>query len=419
MPRRSAAVLLVLAAFLILSRARLWTRHAPNFDFANFALGVVRFAPQDHQPHPPGYPGVILLARAFHLLGPSPVQALHLVALAGSLLAVLGAYLFARRQWGETAGLGAALLLAVQPVFWYSGLTSPTRVFLAAGVTWLFYLLPSPRLFPGALALLAGFRPELPFLFLLPLLVTNRRRALRTALLAFVLALPWLLWLAWSFGSLSRLLYVYYHYFLHHTSNTSLLLGAPAPAWQSMLRDALLWNGPTALLALAARSPRPALWAYLAPALVIQLAFHLAPDAPDHTLGTITAFCLLAAPLSLRIVIPASLLLLSFSFAPPGRLHPDLDILSVRSFAASQRPIARTISRLRAALQPGDAIVVLPESPVSHRLLGPEFPDTPIYLLDPAAPALLHRYGQTPLPSPAPDLSPYRRVLRLSGRPLG
>lgn len=410
MPRRSAAVLLSLAAFLVLSRALLWASHAPNFDFANFALGVVRFAPQDHQPHPPGYPGVILLARAFHLLGAGPVRALHLVSLAGSLLAVVGAYLFARRQWGETAGLGAALLLAVQPVFWYSGLTSPTRVFLAAGVAWLFYLLPNTRLFPIALAVFAGFRPELPFLFVLPLLVTGGRRALRTALLALLLSLTWLLWLAYSFGSLSRLLFVYYHYFLHHTSNTSALLGAPAPAWQSMLRDALLWNGPVALLALAARSPRPALWAYLAPALVIQLALHLAPDAPDHSLGTITAFCLLAASLRPRLLIPTALLLLSLSFAPPGRLHPGLDILSVRSFAASQRPVARTIARLRSSVQPGDAIVVLPGSPVSHRLLGPEFPDIPIYFLDPAAPALLHLRRQVPLPTSTPDLSRYRRL---------
>ena len=414
MPRRSAAALFLLAVFVITSRALLWTSHAPNFDFANFALGVVRFAPEDHQPHPPGYPGVILLARAFAALGASPIRALHLTALTGSLLALLGAYFLGRRLAGESAGLWSALLLTVQPVFFYSALTSPTRVFIAAGVTWLFYLLlklpSSPWLFSVVLALTAGFRPELPFLFAMPFLVTAHHA--RAALLALLLSLPWLVWLSWSYGSPNRLIFVYYHYFLHHTSNTSPFLGAPTDAWHAMLRGAVLWNGPLALLALLSRSRLPLPFVlYLLPALTIQFLFHLAPDAPDHTLGTIALLAVVAgASTRAYFALPASALFLALSFAPPNRLPPDLDILSVRSFAASQHPIAQAISNLRASVQPNDAIVVLPNSPVSHRLLGPEFPDVPIYLLDPASPALLHHYRQTPLPNATPDLSRYRQV---------
>lgn len=432
MSRRSAAALLLLAVFVISSRALLWTPHAPNFDFANFALGVVRFAPEDHQPHPPGYPGVILLARAFTALGVSSIRALHWTALTGSLLALLGAYLLGRRLAGESAGLRSAglwsaglwsaLLLTVQPVFFYSGLTSPTRVFLAAGVSWLLYLLlelPSSLWITSvALALTAGFRPELPFLFAIPFLVAARRARipwptiLRASLLTGLLSLPWLVWLSWSYGSPFRLAFIYYHYFLHHTSNTSPFLGAPSGAWPAMLRGALLWNGPIALLVLLNRSRLPLLFAlYLLPALTIQLLFHLAPDAPDHTLGTIALLAVLAgASTRLYLAVPASALFLALSFAPPSLLPPDLDILSVRSFTASQRPIAQAISNLRASVQPNDAIVVLPSSPVSHRVLGPEFPDLPIYLLDPASPALLHHYRQTPLPNATPDLSRYRQV---------
>ncbi len=421
MSRRSAAALLLLAIFVLSSRALLGTRHAPNFDFANFALGVVRFAPEDHQPHPPGYPGVILLARVFAALGASPVRALHFTALTGSLLALLGAYLLGRRLAGESAGLWSALLLTVQPVFFYSGLTSPTRVFLAAGVTWLFYLLlelPSSLwLTSVVLALTAGFRPELPFLFAAPFLVAARRAGLpwatilRASLLTLLLALPWLAWLCWSYGSPYRLAFVYYHYFLHHTSNTSPFLGAPTGAWQAMLRGAVLWNGPLALLVLLQRSRLPLLFAlYLLPALTIQLLFHLAPDAPDHTLGTIALFAVLAGASARAYLAACASLFLALSFAPPRLLPPDLDILSIRSFTASQRPIAQAISNLRASVQPNDTIVVLPNSPVSHRLLGPEFPDVPIYLLDPASPAVLHHYRQRPLPNASPDLSRYRQV---------
>jgi 4-amino-4-deoxy-L-arabinose transferase-like glycosyltransferase len=414
--------LLLLAVFVISSRALLWTPHAPNFDFANFALGVVRFAPEDHQPHPPGYPGVILLARAFAALGASPIRALHLTALTGSILALFGAYLLGRRLAGESAGLWSALLLTMQPVFFYSALTSPTRVFLAAGVTWFFYLLlelPSSLwLTSVALALTAGFRPELPFLLAVPFLVAARRAQipwptiLRAALLTLLLSLPWLLWLSWSYGSPYRLIFVYYHYFLHHTGNTSPLLGAPTGAWQAMLRGAGLWNGPLALLAILSRSRLTLPFAlYLLPALTIQLLFHLAPDAPDHTLGTLALLAVLAgASTRPYLAVPAAALFLAVSFAPPNLLPPDLDILSVRSFTASQSPIAQAIANLRASVQPNDAIVVLPNSPVSHRLLGPEFPDIPIYLLDPSSPALLHHYRQTPLLNATPDVSRYRQV---------
>lgn len=419
MDRRSAAALLLLAAFLIFTRARVWTTHAPNFDFANFTLAVARFAPQDHQPHPPGYPGVILVARLFAAAGVRPVLALHLTALLGSLIAVLGVYLLGRRLGGETAGLWAAALLAFQPVFWYSGVTSPVRVFLAAGVAWLFYCVDSVRVFPVAAAVVAGFRPELPLLFAAPFLITCRRagvpwtRVARAAAAALVLALPWLLWLAASFGSLPRLLYVYYHYFLHHTSNTSALLGAPAPAWQAMLRDTLLWNGPVALLAIWGRTRLPAgALAFLVPALAIQAFFHLAPDAPDHTLGTITCLTLAAALAPVWARAAVVVLCLGVSLAPPGRLIPSLDILSVRSFAAGQRPVAYAIRSLRASRPgPSDAIVVRPDSPISHRILGPEFPETPIYLLDTTTPAVLHRFRQSPLASASPDLSGYRRIL--------
>jgi hypothetical protein len=417
MPRR-VVVLLLLAVFVLVSRAWFWTSYSPNFDFANFTLGVIRFAPQDHQPHPPGYPGVVLLAKLLAAAGLTPVRALQWTALLGALAALAGTYLAGRRLAGEAAGLWGAALLAVQPVFWYSGVTSPTRVFLAAGVAWLVYLLPSLRWFPVGAALLAGFRPELPLLFAAPFVISRRRAAVpwprifRALVVALVLSLPWVAWLAVCFGSLPRLLYVYYHYFHHHVSTTSALLGAPPAAWQAMLRDTLLWNGPLAFLALARRTRPPApVLAYLLPALAIQLFVHLAPDAPDHTLGTIAAFAILAGsaePGWLRAA--ACPLFLALSLAPPGRLPAGLDILSMRSFSVAQRPAALAIRSLRNSVQPGEAILVQPGSRVPYRVLGPEFPGVPIYYMDPASPAVLYHYRQTPVPGPAPDLSGYRRL---------
>ncbi|HYM10579.1 MAG TPA: hypothetical protein VEU62_07600, partial [Bryobacterales bacterium] len=130
-------LLLLLVAFLAASRTIFWTAHPPNFDFANFALGVYRFAPIDHQPQPPGYPLVILLGKAFAALGLSAVRALQLTALAGGMAAILGAYHLGRQLSGELGGLLASFLLAIDPVCWYSGVSSPVRIYLAAGVCWL------------------------------------------------------------------------------------------------------------------------------------------------------------------------------------------------------------------------------------------------------------------------------------------
>src|SRR5439155_7176775 len=57
-----------------------------DLDSINFALGMRHFDVAAHQPHPPGYPLFIVLAKAVHLVVPSEANALSLVSIvAGSL----------------------------------------------------------------------------------------------------------------------------------------------------------------------------------------------------------------------------------------------------------------------------------------------------------------------------------------------
>jgi len=118
---RSAGVLAV--AFFLL--------HVPflpsspeDLDSINFALGVRDFDVTQHQPHPPGYPLYIAVAKLTHLLVSNEARALALLsALCGALAVVALARWFQRI---EPAGLGSdwvpigVALTAATPLFWFT-----------------------------------------------------------------------------------------------------------------------------------------------------------------------------------------------------------------------------------------------------------------------------------------------------------
>lgn len=103
--------------------------HAPfvpvsleDLDSMNFALGVRHFDVAQHQPHPPGYPVFILLAKVASLVVPTEVRALGVISLLGGAAAAAAAVaLFAawtgrsERPW---LPVGAAVVTATAPLFW-------------------------------------------------------------------------------------------------------------------------------------------------------------------------------------------------------------------------------------------------------------------------------------------------------------
>src|SRR4029077_7940703 len=71
-----------------------------DLDSINFALGVRHFDVAEHQPHPPGYPLFILIARGARLLIPSEASALAVVSIVAGTLGVFAiAALFRRLEW--------------------------------------------------------------------------------------------------------------------------------------------------------------------------------------------------------------------------------------------------------------------------------------------------------------------------------
>jgi hypothetical protein len=95
-----------------------------DLDSINFALGVRQFDVARHQPHPPGYPVFILIAKAVHAAVPSEAAALALVSAASGALGVLSiAWLFRRIDGRSTPidwPLAAVLAAATTPLYWFT-----------------------------------------------------------------------------------------------------------------------------------------------------------------------------------------------------------------------------------------------------------------------------------------------------------
>ena len=154
-----------------------------DVDSINFALGVRQFDVAQHQPHPPGYPLFILVAKAVHAAVPSEATALALVSVGSGALGVLAiAWLFRRvdpRPTPVSWSLAAVLAAITTPLYWFtaarplsdsSGLAAALAVqamTLAAADT---HALTAAAFFAG---LAAGIRSQVVWLTLPLLIVTG------------------------------------------------------------------------------------------------------------------------------------------------------------------------------------------------------------------------------------------------------
>ena len=216
-PRHRAWLAIGAAVFLAVHLAQL-PRTLEDLDSINFALGVRQFDVARHQPHPPGYPVYVALARlSTAALGATGVAApvprgLAIWGALGGALAVLPLFVIFRRLTGRADhALAATAMAMTAPLYWFtasrplSDVTGLAGVLLAQALT----LQAWARLRdPGADAVRArrrlvvatvvagitiGLRAQ-TFMLTLPVLIAvladprvpRSRRALRPVLEAFV-----------------------------------------------------------------------------------------------------------------------------------------------------------------------------------------------------------------------------------------
>lgn len=183
-----------------------------DLDSVNFALGIGRFDPRTHQPHPPGYFLYVCLGRLINLLVHDANLALVLLSIAAGIASVVFIYLLALQWFSEGAAVFAGLIFLFSPLAWFHGtvaLTYGVEAFFSALMGYLCWQVDRGKtnfIVPAALLLgiSAGVRPS-SLMFLGPLFLYSLRTASRKKILFGVAALgltivAWFLPMIWASG---------------------------------------------------------------------------------------------------------------------------------------------------------------------------------------------------------------------------
>ncbi|MBS1856200.1 MAG: hypothetical protein JST11_12605 [Acidobacteria bacterium] len=243
--------LLVLATRLPLAPGQLFT-----FDDVNLAYSIGHYDIRISQPQPPGYPLFVLEMRILHWLHFKRAESILLVlALLGSIVALLAAVYCGNLIFGGDSGFWGALVLWLAPTFWHAGITSALRVQLAivslgvAACCWKAWCGDGAWVTPGAIALAigAGIRPETGVL-LFPLWAVSALRAkvgwprrLRALLWMALTVLTWLLPAMLASGGPLSFIRANLDYISDQASVSSGLFGAAGGVWMRTFFRLVAW----------------------------------------------------------------------------------------------------------------------------------------------------------------------------------
>jgi hypothetical protein len=210
------AILAICAVALtrILFRSRLLY----DIDSVNFALGILRFDPAAHQPHPPGYFLYVCLGRLVNRFVGDPNTALVWISIGASCGAAWMIYLLANEWFDRRAARISLVIFLCSPLCWFHGVVALTyivEVFFSGLIGYLCWRVYAGRpefAIPAAIAfgVAAGFRPSTAMLlgplFLISLWQAPRRRCWAAVLVAGGVVLLWFVAMASAAGGAREVL---------------------------------------------------------------------------------------------------------------------------------------------------------------------------------------------------------------------
>ena len=308
----------VLFALLLLTRIPAMAAYL-SIDNVNLAFSLEKFDPRIHQPQPPGYPFFVLFGRIVNVVFRDAERTFAAISIIISGLCLPAAFVLGKKMFSRWAGVAAAFLLLVNPVFWHSSLDGPLRPHLAlfslltAYCCWRCWNGEKRFAIWGAAALGAGsgFRPDL-IAFLFPLWLISSwvgTKSWRAVLQAFAvlagIALVWMGALVIAMGGPQTFLKIMLNYAVDQSRPESVVFGSSTFAWLRQLNRLIIWNGLAVITWIWAlpsyfRHRDRLAWGgaqvvfflvWLVPGLIVQALVHV--GAPGHTLFSVAALCVL------------------------------------------------------------------------------------------------------------------------------
>ncbi|MHB1162308.1 MAG: hypothetical protein ACYC3V_18545 [Chloroflexota bacterium] len=231
-PWAQPVVACLLMAATAASRIPFTSQMLYAWDPANFALALQYYNVAFHQPHPPGYPLYVGIAKLVDLWVQNPNASLVYVGIAASAGAVAALFLLASRMYDPWVGLASAAILGASVGFWgYGEVAYPytALAFFGTLVAWLCYLMwqghRSLAILSGLLlGIAAGVRQDTLFflgpIWLLSVWRTGFLRLLLSSLVLCLVVASWLIpavvlsggWQAYQEASSAQSSYVFSTY---------------------------------------------------------------------------------------------------------------------------------------------------------------------------------------------------------------
>jgi hypothetical protein len=184
MSQRQKLSLVLLTGAVALTRFVFRSHYLYDLDSVNFALGMQRFDPRVHQPHPPGYFLYICAGRLLDFTFHDANLALVVLSILASCALVIVIYRTTLDWFGPMAAQFAGVLFLFSPLAWFHGIVALTYIVeaffsgLLGYLCWRIDCRGAGFILPAAIVLgfSAGVRPS-SLLFLAPLFLFSLRSA--------------------------------------------------------------------------------------------------------------------------------------------------------------------------------------------------------------------------------------------------